>query len=366
MIQGLLVLNNVNYIPARWQGTLLVIAITAFCIIFNTFLAKKLPMVEGMVLIIHIVGFFAVLIPLWILAPRNPAEQVFTEFLNLGGWNSNGLAFMVGLLSPVYTLIGADSAVHMSEEIKDASLVLPRAIMWAAGINGTMGFIMIITFCFCLGSVFDIVQSATGYPFIQVFFNVTNSYAGASIMTAILIVNITSACISTVATVSRQTWSFARDNGLPFSSFIGYVKPGWNIPLNAVLLTFTITTLLSLINIGSTVAFNAIGSLAVSAILGTYIISFTVLILRRLRKEPLPARRWTLGRYGIFVNIGAVIFLLVVWVFIFFPLQTPVTPATMNWNIVMFGGTMIFAMVYYIFVGRKTYTPPVELVKRHI
>ena len=212
MIQGLLVLNNVNYIPARWQGTLLVIAITAFCIIFNTFLAKKLPMVEGMVLIIHIVGFFAVLIPLWILAPRNPAEQVFTEFLNLGGWNSNGLAFMVGLLSPVYNLIGADSAVHMSEEIKDDSLVLPRAIMWAAGINGTMGFIMIITFCFCLGSVFDIVQSATGYPFIQVFFNVTNSYAGASIMTAILIVNITSACISTVATVSRQTWSFARDN----------------------------------------------------------------------------------------------------------------------------------------------------------
>jgi choline transport protein len=136
--------------------------------------------------------------------------------------------------------------------------------------------------------------------------------------------------------------------------------------LNAVLITFTITSLLSLINIGSTVAFNAIGSLAVSAILGTYIISFTVLILRRLRKEPLPARRWTLGRYGIFVNIGAVIFLLVVWVFIFFPLQTPVTPSTMNWNIVMFGGTMIFAMVYYIFIGRKTYTPPVELVKRQL
>ena len=223
MIQGLIILNNPNYIPERWQGTLLVIAITAFCIIFNTFLAKKLPMVEGMVLIIHIVGFFAVLIPLWILAPRNPAQEVFTEFLNLGGWSTTGVAFMVGLLSPIYTLIGADSAVHMSEEIKDASLVLPRAIMWAAGINGTMGFIMIITFCFCLGSVFDIIASPTGYPFIQVFFNVTQSNAGTCIMTAILIVNITSACISTVATVSRQTWSFARDKGLPFSSFISYV-----------------------------------------------------------------------------------------------------------------------------------------------
>jgi hypothetical protein len=30
----------------------------------------------------------------------------------------------------------------------------------------------------------------------------------------------------------------------------------------------------------------------------------------------------------------------------------------------MFGGTMIFAVVYYIVVGKKTYTAPVEMVKR--
>jgi choline transport protein len=130
------------------------------------------------------------------------------------------------------------------------------------------------------------------------------------------------------------------------------------------MLTFIITCLLSLINIGSSVAFNAIGSLAVTALLGTYIISFTCLIIRRVRGEPLPPRRWTLGRFGIFVNIGAVLFLLVVWVFVFFPVSIPVTPSTMNWNVVMFGGTMIFAIVYYLAVGRKTYTSPVELVKR--
>jgi choline transport protein len=130
-------------------------------------------------------------------------------------------------------------------------------------------------------------------------------------------------------------------------------------------LTFIITCLLSLINIGSTVAFNAIGSLAVSALLGTYIISFSCLIFRRIQGEPLPPRRWTLGRFGIFVNIGAVLFLLVVWVFVFFPVAIPVTPSTMNWNAVMFGGTMIFAVFYYLLFGRKTYTSPVELVKRN-
>jgi len=224
MIQGLLILNDPTYIPENWHGTLLVIALTAFCIIFNTFLAKKLPMVEGMVLIVHLLGFFAVLVPLWVLAPRSSPKDVFTGFSNFGGWSSTGLAFMVGLLAPVYTLIGADSAVHMSEEIKDASIVLPRAIIWAATINGTLGFVMVITFCFTLGSLEDVLASPTGYPFIQVFFNATQSNVGTSIMTAIVIVNITSACISTVATVSRQTWSFARDQGLPFSNLISYVS----------------------------------------------------------------------------------------------------------------------------------------------
>ncbi|KAK3324505.1 amino acid permease [Cercophora scortea] len=364
MIQGLLVLNLPEYGFQAWHGTLLVIAIAAFCIIFNTFLAKRLPMVEGMVLIIHILGFFAVLIPLWVLAPRGDPTTVFTEFTNFGMWDTTGLSFMVGLLGPVYTLIGADSAVHMSEEIKDASLVLPKAIMWAATVNGSLGWVMVITFCFTLGSIEEVLFTPTGYPFIQVFYNVTQSYAGTSIMAAIIIVNITSACISTVATVSRQTWSFARDGGLPFSGFISQVKPGWNIPLNAVLLTFIITALLSLINIGSTVAFNAIGSLAVSAILGTYIISFTILIFRRFR-GPLPARRWSLGNLGLFVNIGAVAFLLVVWVFIFFPISpVELTPSTMNWNSLIFGSTMIFAIVYYFIFGRKTYKSPVELVKR--
>ncbi|KAL1844145.1 hypothetical protein VTK73DRAFT_2654 [Phialemonium thermophilum] len=191
MIQGLLVLNDAAYVFRAWHGTLLVIAVTAFCIVFNTFLAKRLPMVEGMVLIVHILGFFAVLVPLWVLAPRGDPHAVFTEFLNLGGWPTTGLSFMVGLLSPVYTLIGADSAVHMSEEIQDASRVLPRAIMWAAGVNGSLGFVMVVTFCSTLGSVLDVVDTPTGYPFIQVFFNATRSHAGTSIMTAVVIVNIT-------------------------------------------------------------------------------------------------------------------------------------------------------------------------------
>lgn len=89
------------------------------------------------------------------------------------------------------------------------------------------------------------------------------------------------------------------------------------------------------------------------------------MVLRRLR-GPLPPHRWSLGRYGILINLGAISFLLIVWVFIFFPISTgqALTPETMNWNCVMFGGSMIFAIGYYFVVGHKRYTPPVTLVKR--
>ena len=106
-------INRPDYVFERWHGTLLVIAIMLFAIFFNTFLAKRLPMVEGVVLIIHICGFFGILIPLWVLGPRNPTNAVFTDFTNFGGWRTTGLAVMVGMLTSIYGILGADSAVHM-------------------------------------------------------------------------------------------------------------------------------------------------------------------------------------------------------------------------------------------------------------
>lgn len=112
----------------------------------------------------------------------------------------------------------------IAEEIKDASKTLPRAISWAVILNATLGFIMVLTLCFTLGDATQIIETPTGYPFIQVFYNTTQSYSATNVMVTVLIVTLTSSAISEVATASRQLWSFARDNGLPFSSTLSYVS----------------------------------------------------------------------------------------------------------------------------------------------
>jgi choline transport protein len=227
-IQGLVVLNNPGYIYQRWHGTLLTIAVVAFCSVFNTSLAKRLPLVEGLVLILHILGFFAIMIPLWVFAPRSEASAVFTEFHDGGNWGSTGLASLVGILAPVVSLLGSDASTHMSEELKNASKTLPIAMISTIAFNGALGLVMLITFCFCLGDIDSILATPTGYPFIQVFYNATLSTGGATAMTSIMIVLALFAAVTNMATASRQLFAFARDHGVPFSGFfcrVSFFRP---------------------------------------------------------------------------------------------------------------------------------------------
>lgn len=99
MIQGLLVLNYPSYDFQRWHGTLLFYAVLGFALLLNTFFGWLLPQVETLMLLFHILGFFAVLIPLVSLAPHQSASEVFTRFQNLGGWSTDGLSFFVGIIT---------------------------------------------------------------------------------------------------------------------------------------------------------------------------------------------------------------------------------------------------------------------------
>lgn len=89
-------------------------------------------------------------------------------------------------------------------------------------LNGSLGFAIVLAFLFCMGDM-SVLESPTGYDFIEVFFNATKSHAGTSVMTAIPIVLVICASFGFLASASRLTWAFARDKGLPFADFLAYV-----------------------------------------------------------------------------------------------------------------------------------------------
>jgi choline transport protein len=108
-----MVLNNPDYVPLGWQGTLLYWAVLLLCVFINTALSKALPAIEIAILILHVLGFFIILIPLVYLAPKGDAKDIFTNFQNLGGWQTQALSFFIGLNGNAVAFLGTDGAIHV-------------------------------------------------------------------------------------------------------------------------------------------------------------------------------------------------------------------------------------------------------------
>ena len=82
------------------------------------------------------------------------------------------------------------------------------------------------------------------------------------------------------------------------------------------------------------------------------------MIVKRLRHEKIEFGPWTLGRWGLPINIFAAGYTVLTVVFTFFPPMVPVTKETMNYSCVVYGGVIIGGLVYYVFRARKIYVGP--------
>ena len=155
----------------------------------------------------------------------------------------------------------------------------------------------------------------------------------------------------------------ARDEGLPFGRWIAKVDAAGTYPINSILVVWVFVVLINLITLGSVVAFEAIVSLQILALMSTYLVSLSCVVWRRLFGVPLPSSPWTLGRAALPINLIGIAYCLYLMIFLPWPGGVPVTPATMNWACVMFGGIMIIAAIYYVVYARKVYRGPVVYVK---
>jgi choline transport protein len=230
-------------------------------------------------------------------------------------------------------------------------------------LNGIMGLVLLVPYLFAITSMNDALNEPNGYPFLWVFGNAV-SPGGVVGLTILPLAVIFGSTISLNLTTSRQTWAFARDHGLPFSKWISYVDPKRMVPTNAIIMTCVITALLSLINIGSDVAFNAIVSLNLVTLMLSYCVSIGCVLFRRLfHPHLLPHCRWSLGRWGLPVNIGGLLYSLLTFFWSFWPASTPVDLLIFNWAVVMFVGVAAISVVDYWVRGRKIFTGPVVLVE---
>ncbi|CAO2649746.1 Nn.00g010380.m01.CDS01 [Neocucurbitaria sp. VM-36] len=281
-------------------------ALTLFPFIGNFWLSRFINQLETAGATCHVVFFFASIITLAAMAEKSSVEYVFhTLTHNVSGWTNPAVAWGLRLLTVTYPLTGFDGVLHMSDEVKRARLRVPRSMIFSVVLNSAMQFLFMITVLFTIGDVDRV--SASALPIIEVYFQATRSRAATNLFVFMILFIIFVSFFNVFASVSRLLWAFSRDDGLPFSHVFAKVHPKFKMPVNALCLIAVCLSLLALINIGSSTAFNAFISLPALALYISYFFPIFFLFWRRLLVKhpiPIPWGPFKLGKMGPFVNLA--------------------------------------------------------------
>ncbi|KAE8153503.1 amino acid permease [Aspergillus avenaceus] len=351
-IQGLATANYPEYEPERWHLTLIMFAMLIVESLMNMYAFWLIPWIELLAGVFHVVMFIIFLVTFVALAPRHTARQVFLTTQSASGWNNDYVSWNIGLLTPVWGFVGFDGAVHMSEEVRRARQAVPRAMFWTIATNGILAYAMVICIQFTMGSIDDAL--AANFPFIEICQQATGSVKAATAMVCGLLVVSLSVNLASIASVSRLTWAWARDGALP--RWFAYIDRKHNVPIRAVWLPVFIVMILACLNIPSTAAFGAFTALSSISLFVSYIIAISCMVYNRLHGYHVPLGDWNMGRWGLAVNLFALVYTAYVTVFLSFPACRPVTGENMNYAVPIFAATTIFAFAYW-FLGARSRWP---------
>lgn len=343
-----------------WLKFVLFVAFTALLTWVNVVACRRdsvLPWMNNFVAV-WFVALFAILALAMLIGVGmhdslsfQPASFVFGGWLNTTGW-SDGVVWFTGLVQSAYGLTAFDSVIHMIEEIPSPRSTAPKVIWWAVMAGAVTGFLFMVVCLFCIQNLDEVLNA--DLPFV-VLMDDTVGRDPATIMLALFIFNGLGQGMSILTTGSRLTWGFARDGGLPWSSYLGHIDAFWKAPVRALWAQGALVALVGVLYLFADTVLEAILSVSTIALTISYGIPIGVLLFVVGRDNLPPGATFTLGKWGATLNVVSLVYCAVTTVFFFFPTTPAPSVTTMNWAIAVFGVMLVIALGFWAVQGNRTY-----------
>ena len=251
---------------------------------------------------------------LLVVANNQPVDVLFQTFGAEEAQNGDWLAtFMLGFFMSVFILYGFDTAGSFGEETVDPGRQAPRGVLssvWASGLIGIVFFLAVIL------SIQDIpAQMAAGlageFPIANtILANLTGEVAfGITVGEIYLIVILVSVFVCTLAiqgAATRMMFSMGRDRHLPLGRLWGSVNGTFKTPANAAVAVGVLAALPILL-VGPLGGFT-LSIAATGLIYLSYFLCNIGVAIARTRGWPHTKAWFSLGRWGMLVNILALIY----------------------------------------------------------
>jgi urea carboxylase system permease len=258
--------------------------------------------------------------------------------------------FIISALMAAYVMVGFDSAGELAEETKDPRRTAPKAIVRALLVSGIGGGLLLLVAIMAAPSLTNGKLGTEGLPYVLTS-NLGSTVGKVLLADVAIAVSVCTLAIQTAAT--RMMFSMSRDGVLPGSAVLGRVSPTTGTPVLPAILVGLLAAAILLVNVGEATLFTALTSACVVMLYGAYLLVTVPLLIHRVKGLEAPAEGgFSLGRWGLPVNVVAVAYGALMMINIGWPRASVYDPAGGHWYLQWFspllvaGSLLVGALAY--------------------
>jgi urea carboxylase system permease len=337
------------------NALLLAAGLVVFTTVINMIGVKTMARINNFGVAAELVGVSFLIILLAVHIKRGPGI-IFHTF-NTGAGHTLGYfgAFLVAGLMSAYVMYGFDTAGSLAEETHDPRRHAPPAIIRALIAAGIAGLLVILFAEMSVPNIHASQISTSGLPYL-VKATLGGTTGDLFLIDSVIAITVCSLAVHTGGI--RMIFTMGRDGRLPFASAIARVHGKSRTPLVPSLVIGALTIGLLVLNVGNQRAFFVLTSVAIIMFYIAYLCVTVPLLVARMRGKWPSAEHgpyFSLGRWGLPVNLLAVVFQVGVLVNLAWPRVAVYGGGHWyyQWGAFVFVGLLAgVGAVYYLFVHR--------------
>jgi amino acid transporter len=279
--------------------TQLVVALITLVVItiLNIYGVRLVAIINNTGVLFEILGMFV--FALILMAFHN--HQGFHVVTNSAGFHVGPSSFLAAMFMSLFVIYGFDTASTLAEETRDPRRAAPKAVLFSVIGAFIIGGVFLVGTLVAIPDLGTAVKDGwTPADVIEANFSTGFATLYLFVVSAAIFV----CCLSILAATIRLCFGMARDNQLPFSGALSKVSPSLHTPV------WTCVTL-AVVSAIPFIKYSGAGTIAIAAtgmIYLSYFLGNIVIMRARLRGWPRVRAPFRLGRWGLLVNIVALLY----------------------------------------------------------
>ena len=358
------------------------VVILALAAAVNIFSSHLLAIINNISVWWHVLGSAAIVVILWFFlkdgAHHASFSHVFGTAVNntgfFGGHKGIGFIFYVLPLSGIltqYTITGYDASVHLSEETQGAANNAAKGIWQSILFSGIGGWILLLTFLFAVQSIDG--ETKAGGSIFGIFNQALTPHTAGFVTLISTVAQFFCTCACMTST-SRMFFAFSRDGAVPGAKYWSKLN-AQRVPVYGVIASAVIALVLTLpalvkVDIGGApvpVAFFAVVSIGV---IGLYLAFAIPIYLRWKHGEKFELGSWNNGSKYKWMNIVAVIEIVVMSIFGLLPTANVGVPGVsgfsmkyVNYAIIVVPLALLALTIYWHVSVKHWFKGPIRTIE---